>query len=190
MKISFVIIGKSILLFVAVCYLLNTSCSRKLYPGPAAYDIENHPEKRMLVNFMNGGFEKRLNPHNSNAEDILLTAREYLGVRHCMGGTTKECMDCSGLLVAVFARHGIDLPHSSEEQARYGTVMFGTDNLTKGDLVFFIKSYKTDRFITHSGIYMGNNKFIHTSSSRGVTITSLHDPWWRDKFIFATRVFE
>ncbi len=63
------------------------------------------------------------------------------------------------------------------------------DELIKGDLVFFIRTYKTNRLITHSGIYIGNNKFIHTSTSNGVTITSLNDPWWKEKFIFGTRVF-
>ncbi len=55
---------------------------------------------------------------------------------------------------------------------------------------FFIRSYKTHHFITHSGIYVGDNKFIHTSSKNGVTITSLDDPWWNEKFIFGTRIFE
>jgi cell wall-associated NlpC family hydrolase len=64
------------------------------------------------------------------------------------------------------------------------------DKLIKGDLVFFIRSYETHDFITHSGIYIGNNKFIHTSSKSGVTITSLNDPWWKGKFIFGTRVLE
>jgi len=99
-------------------------------------------------------------------------------------------MDCSGLLVTVFGKHGIRLPHNSEEQARYGKILPGTGNLKKGDLVFFIRSYRTSYFITHSGIYIGDNKFIHTSSSNGVTITSMDDPWWNEKFIFATRVFE
>ncbi|TFG73904.1 MAG: NlpC/P60 family protein, partial [Thermodesulfobacteriales bacterium] len=96
--------------------------------------------------------------------------------------------DCSGLLVTVFGTHGIVLPHNSEEQARYGKIINGKDGLKKGDLVFFIRSYKTDRFITHSGIYIGSNKFIHTSSTNGVTITSLSDPWWNEKFIFGTRI--
>jgi len=82
------------------------------------------------------------------------------------------------------------LPHNSEEQARYGKIITVKDELKKGDLVFFIRSYKTQRFITHSGIYLGNNEFIHTSSTNGVTITSLDDSWWKEKFIFGTRVFK
>jgi cell wall-associated NlpC family hydrolase len=64
------------------------------------------------------------------------------------------------------------------------------DKLKKGDLVFFIRSYETHHFITHSGIYLGDNKFIHTSSKKGVTITSLSDTWWKERYIFGTRVLE
>jgi cell wall-associated NlpC family hydrolase len=91
--------------------------------------------------------------------------------------------------VVVFARHGIHLPHNSEEQARFGKIITGIDELKEGDLVFFIRSYNTHYFITHSGIFIGSNNFIHTSSINGVTITSLSDPWWNEKFIFGTRIF-
>jgi len=107
-----------------------------------------------------------------------------------MGGTTMKCMDCSGLLLTVFARLGINLPHNSEEQARYGKIISRMDELKKGDLVFFIRTYETHPFITHSGIYAGNNKFIHASARNGVIITSINDPWWNQKFIFGTRVLK
>lgn len=170
--------------------LLDTSCLRKHYPVSSFPNIETREDNEKLEYFIENGIEKRINSHNSSAEDILTTARTYLGVLHCMGGRTRKCMDCSGLLVTVFAEHGIYLPHNSEEQARYGKIMTGKNDLIEGDLVFFVKSYKTRRLITHSGIYAGNGNFIHTSSSKGVTITSLNDPWWRDKFIFGTRIFE
>jgi len=139
---------------------------------------------------MDAGIEKELNTSNASPDEIIKTARQYLGVPHCMGGTTMKCMDCSGLLVAIFDKYGIRLPHNSQEQARYGKMIAGTDKLKKGDLVFFIRSYKTSNFITHSGIYLGDNKFIHTSTSSGVTITPLNDPWWSGKFIFGTRIFD
>jgi cell wall-associated NlpC family hydrolase len=107
-----------------------------------------------------------------------------------MGGTTMKCMDCSGLVYTVFAKHGIILPHNSEDQARYGKIISGIDKLRRGDLVFFVRSYKTRNLITHTGIFLGNNQFIHTSSKNGVTVTSINDPWWKEKFIFGTRVLE
>ena len=190
MKVFFETKGKFIVLLVVVYLLLNISCSKQFYPEPAFQNIESHAEKKKLKDFMDAGSEKGINTHNTSADEIIKTAQKYIGVPHCMGGTTMKCMDCSGLLVTVFARHGINLPHNSEEQARYGKIITGMDKLIKGDLVFFIRSYKTHDFITHSGIYVGNNKFIHTSSKNGVTITSLNDPWWKKKFIFGTRVLK
>ncbi len=190
MKIFFKIKGKFIVLFVVVCQLLITYCSKQLSPGQSFQNIESQAEKNKLRDFMNKGTGKVLNTRNTSPDEIIKTARQYLGVPHCMGGTTMKCIDCSGLLVAVFANHGIQLPHNSEEQARYGNIITKMDDLKKGDLVFFVRSYKTHYFITHSGICTGNNEFIHTSSKVGVTITSLNDPWWSEKFLFGTRVFE
>lgn len=190
MKVIFETTGKIIVLLVAVCQLLFTFCSNQLYSEPSVQNIESHADKKKLNDFMVAGTEKVINTYNTSADEIIETAQKYIGVPHCMGGTTMKCMDCSGLLVAVFAKHGILLPHNSEEQARYGKIICGIDELKKGDLVFFIRSYKTHLLITHSGIYVGNNKFIHTSSKNGVTITSLDDRYWKEKFIFGTRIFE
>ena len=151
---------------------------------------ESFSEKNKLKDFIESGTSKVIDTKNTSPDEIIETARKYLGVPHCMGGTTIKCMDCSGLLVTVFAGYGIRLPHNSEEQARYGKIITRKEDLVKGDLVFFSRSYKTNRFITHSGIYTGNNQFIHTSSIKGVTITSLADPWWEEKFVFGTRVLE
>jgi murein DD-endopeptidase / murein LD-carboxypeptidase len=135
--------------------------SKQLYPELSFQNIESQAEKKKLKDFMDAGTEKWINTHNTSANEIIETAQKYFGV-----------------------------PHNSEEQARYGKIIAGMDELLKGDLVFFIRTYKTHHFITHSGIYIGNNKFIHTSSKNGVTITSLNDPWWNEKFIFGTRVFD
>lgn len=179
-----------LILLLTVCQLLNSSCTKQIYPDPSFKNIESPAEKKRMEDFMNVGTEKVIDIHNATPDEIINTARQYLGVPHCMGGTTMKCIDCSGLLVAVFAGHGIQLPHNSEEQARYGRIIPGMEDLKKGDLVFFIRSYRTSHFITHSGIFLGDNKFIHTSSSNGVTITSLDDPWWKERYLFGTRVFD
>jgi murein DD-endopeptidase / murein LD-carboxypeptidase len=190
MKVFIKNIENFFIMLIAVCQLLITSCSKQFYPESSYKNIENHTNREKLNDFMATGTEKGINTHNISPDEIIETARKYLGVPHCIGGTTMKCMDCSGLLVMVFAERGITLPHNSEEQARYGKILARMDELKKGDLVFFIRSYKTSYFITHSGIYIGDNKFIHASSKNGVTITSLNDPWWKERFIFGTRVFE
>jgi cell wall-associated NlpC family hydrolase len=131
MKIFFETRGKSIVLLIAVCQLLITYCSTQLYPEPSFQNIESQAEKKKLKDFMDAGTEKVINTHNTSADEIIKTARQYLGVPHCMGGTTMKCIDCSGLLSAVFAKHGIHLPHNSEEQARYGKIITGMNDLKK-----------------------------------------------------------
>ncbi len=182
--------GRFIVLLVVVCQLVIASCYRQLYPEQSFQNIESKADRNKLNDFLSTGIEKGMNTKTASADEIIETAEKYLGVPHCMGGTTMKCMDCSGLLVTVFARLGIDLPHNSEEQARYGKIINRTDELRKGDLVFFIRTYETRHFITHSGIYAGNNKFIHVSSKNGVIFTSINEPWWNQKFIFGTRILK
>ncbi len=182
--------GKFLILLVAVSQLLITYCSKQAFPDSSFPGMEGKAEKKDLKEFLDGGIEKTINVRNASPDEIISTARLYLGVPHCMGGTTMKCLDCSGLLVVVFGKYGIKLPHNSEEQSRYGKIIKDMNDLKKGDLVFFIRSYKTDNFITHSGICIGDKKFIHTSSTVGVTITSLSDPYWNEKYIFGTRVFD
>jgi cell wall-associated NlpC family hydrolase len=147
-------------------------------------------EEKRLEKFMEAGIQQPVAAGTVTASAIIETARGYLGVPHCMGGTTARCMDCSGLIFRVFITHGITLPHNSEEQARYGRIITEREMLMPGDLVFFIRTYSTSRLITHSGIFIGEGRFIHTSSSRGVITTSLNDPYWSDKYLFATRILE
>ena len=189
-RISSITKRKLLILLIVVCQPLITGCAKKVYPETSFNNISTPAEKQKMDDFVSAGIEKVIDTHDVTPDEIVNTARQYLGVPHCMGGTTMKCMDCSGLLVAVFAGHGIQLPHSSEEQARYGKIITEIADLRKGDMVFFIRSYKTSRFITHSGIFLGDNRFIHTSSSEGVTITSLDDPWWNERYLFGTRVFK
>jgi cell wall-associated NlpC family hydrolase len=146
--------------------------------------------RRDLEHFLKAGVEKVIDPRETSAGEIITTAQKYLGVPYCMGGISIKCMDCSGLLVKVFALHDIRLPHNSQEQARYGKIITGKEDLVKGDLVFFTSTYKTNNLITHSGIYTGDTKFIHTSTGKGVIITSLNDLYWKEKFLFGTRVLK
>ena len=150
---------------------------------------EETPNNKELKTFIDSGTGKDLETAKTSPTDIIKTAKTYLGTPHCMGGHTKKCTDCSGFVMAVFAEHGISLPHNSQEQARFGKPIYDKSKLQTGDLVFFINTYKTNNYITHAGIYLGNNEFIHASSSNGVTITSLDNNWWQDKFVFGTRVF-
>ncbi len=171
------------LLLLAIV-LFSLACSRKTLPvsSPVVAD-------RQTMDFINSGTGRPLEVKRATADKVIGTAEKFLGTPHCMGGTTRRCMDCSGLTHASFAAHDIELPRRSQEQARYGRVITNLQALKRGDLVFFTRSYNSPDYITHVGIYLGNNRFIHASTSLGVTVTPFDNPWWSQRFVFGTRIF-
>lgn len=123
-------------------------------------------------------------------DEIIDAAMKYIGIPYCMGGLGKKCIDCSGFVLRVFEQFGVNLPHNAQAISQYGTVIKNRDELVRGDVVFFKGSYKTDKYITHAGIYDGNNMFVHASSVNGVTITSMDASWWKKRFVFGTRILQ
>ena len=74
--------------------------------------------------------------------------------------------------------------------ARYGEIIINSKDLKRGDLVFFFDTYEVDRIITTVGIYIGKGEFITSSSSKGVAINKIDDPYyWSQKFFYGTRIF-
>lgn len=149
--------------------------------------LEDDELREKLILFEMEGIE-HLPEGTVNLERAIQTAHSYLGTRHRMGGLSRQGIDCSGLVKVAFAEAGLFLPHSSNEQARFGRIIPQMEELKTGDMVFFCNSYATMNPITHSGIYVGNNNFIHTSFSAGVVITSLENPYWNERFLFGTRL--
>ena len=177
----------SIVIF-CILSLTIVSCSKKQMPVSSKKYNPKEFSGEMQV-FAKGGIEKDLITGRKKPKQIIRTAEKYMGTPHCMGGTTKKCLDCSGLTYVSFAKNNIEIPRNSQEQARYGHIVLDRNKLRKGDLVFFTKSYNSPDYITHVGIYLGNNRFIHASTSKGVMVTPLNNPWWSERFVFGTRVF-
>lgn len=107
-----------------------------------------------------------------------------IGTKYVSGGTTTNGFDCSGFTMYVFNKIGIDLPHQSGSQYHMGKAV-SRDNIRPGDLVFFNTSGKG---VSHVGIYVGDGKFAHASSSRGVTISSLSDSYYVNRYVGAKRI--
>ncbi|OOF68253.1 NlpC/P60 family protein [Rodentibacter caecimuris] len=107
--------------------------------------------------------------------------RKWSGTRYRMGGTTKRGIDCSAFMQAIFLEaYGINLPRSTSEQRFLGKKI-AKYTLQKGDLVFFRKNH-------HVGVYIGNNQFMHASSSQGVTISSLDEAYWLRTYTQSRRI--
>lgn len=118
---------------------------------------------------------------------ILREAFKYLGVRYLWGGNGQSGIDCSGLVKNCFARLGISLPRRASEQARVGVPVPFSDpaQLQPGDRLYFAVK---GRRIDHTGIYVGNGYFIHSSMSRGeVGVDHLSRPLYARSLVAARR---
>jgi cell wall-associated NlpC family hydrolase len=122
---------------------------------------------------------------SSKVDKIIATAKKYIGVPYVWGGETPNGFDCSGYVQYVFKVHGINLNRTTETQYKHGTYV-SKSNLKPGDLVFFQNTYRAG--ISHVGIYIGDGKFIHASSSKGVTISNLSSSYYTSHYYGARRV--
>jgi len=126
-----------------------------------------------------------------NAVDVVQTALESLGTPYVWGGTADNGFDCSGLVQYAYGQHGIRLPRMSRDQARAGAeVAPVVEALRPGDILLF--SAQPGSGVTHVGMYVGEWKFIH-SSTRGVKLSRLdvRDPegaYWLDRWVGARRI--
>lgn len=117
---------------------------------------------------------------------LLREVSTWIGTPHRMGGTTRQGADCSGFVGEVFrAVYGIQLPRTSTAMALFSREI-PKNQLRDGDLVFFITRKGTK--INHVGIYLSNGRFIHVSSTRGVMVSQLSEPFFVRSFYKAGRV--
>ena len=114
----------------------------------------------------------------------------WLGVRHKLGGSTKRGVDCSGFVSIVYREvYGKQLARSSADMLKYNCKKVGRGKLREGDLVFFKTGRGGKRGVpNHVGIYLKNGRFIHTSTSSGVMVSSLSEPYYTRTWLTGGRV--
>lgn len=134
--------------------------------------------------------------------------KSYLGTRYRLGGTDRRGIDCSGLTRRVYEAVDVKLPRTAAQQFDEGRNA-SASSLQYGDLVFFnTKEHDLPRLtcllgtlcptadvpvvygLTHTGMYVGEGRFVHAAASRGVSYAELGDAYWADRYIGARRFLE
>lgn len=114
-----------------------------------------------------------------NTMNLIADASNYLGVPYLWGGTTASGFDCSGFIQHVFRNNGVNLPRTVAQQ---WNATKAVSSPKVGDIVYF-ETYTSGP--SHNGIYIGNNQFIHSGSSTGVTVTSMSNSYWQQRYLGA-----
>jgi cell wall-associated NlpC family hydrolase len=121
---------------------------------------------------------------NDVTDVVLQTADKLRGSPYCANGQTPDCFDCSGFVFYCFAAARITVPRTSSELFTSGRAV-QKSALAPGDLVFFNTSGSG---VSHVGIFIGDNAFIHSSTTSGVIITQMSDRYWSSRYIGARRL--
>lgn len=117
------------------------------------------------------------------AKNLTSSALRFLGTPYVFGGTSPSGFDCSGYVQHVFAMLGVSIPRTADAQYYAARKAIGGPKV--GDLVFF-QTYEPGP--SHVGIYLGNGRFAHASSSHGVMVSNLSDSYWSARYIGIKRV--
>jgi len=157
---------KLILLFLLSSVI--TACS-------STYQRHNNPVKT-----------KHYTTTHYTPKSVIKNAKAMIGVNYHYGGISpKTGFDCSGLVYYAHKKQGIKLPRTTKGQLRSVKRIYKS-SLRPGDLVFFAINHVN---VSHVGIYLGNNKFIHSpSTGKKVNITSMDSDYWRSRFVTGGRI--
>ena len=119
-------------------------------------------------------------------DQIVATAKKYIGVRYLWGGTSPYGFDCSGYTQYVYKKVGISINRVVQAQLQNGIIVAKKD-LQAGDLIIFSNTGSYG-YASHIGIYLGNDKLIHASETKGITIVSLSNTYFASHYQCGIRV--
>lgn len=120
-----------------------------------------------------------------SANKLIAEAHKVIGTPYRAGGTTPKGFDCSGFVGYTYKKVGVSLPRSSGAMYKKGKPV-SLKQLAPGDLLFFKTS--KHKGISHVAIYIGNGRMIHVTSSKGVKVDSIHQSYWKQRFVGAKRL--
>lgn len=175
-RADFILISLRVLLLIPCLFACGSKPQRVALPA----DFKGPKELSRL-------FGVRLTPD----DNIFLynEGARWLGVPHRLGGLTKKGVDCSGFVTAVFREvYGKQLARSSAEMLKHNCKKVKRSDLREGDLLFFRTGKGKKHVPNHVGIYLKNGRFIHASTSKGVIVSSLSEPYYVRTWIIGGRV--
>lgn len=162
---------------------LATGCHSRKH---AAKHAAEPPRNYIEVKFPSAEIVLEEEAVKASARDIVDESRRWLGTPYRYGGQSRKGTDCSGMVMKVFEAKGIKLPRDSRSQQTWCQPIAKT-SLRPADLVFFASNAGGSR-VSHVGIFIGKGQFIHSSTSKGVIVSSLDEDYYIRHFHSAGRV--
>jgi len=162
---------KPLMYVILLIFLAGCSASRTLpkYSGTA---ISSKNAKQIQHDFAQ---QLDVRPEEITRIDLYNYINDWLGVKYRFGGNSKSGIDCSAFTGNLYREiYKINLPRTSADMAKE-IKSTKKHKLQEGDLVFF--SFGKKR-VDHVGVYLKNDRFVHVSTSKGVVISKLSDPWY------------
>jgi lipoprotein Spr len=185
--------------FLLIAALSTVSCSickppAKTKPTVRSFrsDGSEQAQRQPYSNQTIAKRSKQFGVRLTQADNITLynTCGDWIGVKYRHEGNTKNGVDCSGFVSAIYKQvYDISLERNSANILQKNCTAIPKSNLREGDLVFFKTAGSGKRNIpTHIGIYLKNGRFVHAASSRGVVVNSLSEAYYVRTWITGGRV--
>ena len=197
--------NRSYCYFIAIIFLCASVCGCGIFKKSAADDkykvkVIAYPKKDSATELVTAKkyhplkleFGKKLSVAPDSIFNLRLYTfiKQWLGTPYEWGGNDKYGIDCSAFVQLLYQDvYDVKMPRTSIEQfyANWVDLYSNTKYLKEGDLVFF-KTLQNYNAVTHVGFYLHNGYFVNASSSRGVSIASLYDDYWSDRYIASGRL--
>lgn len=185
-------VGRRVAL-AAMPFALGACTLAGVQPAPAPVGVPERAPLALPAHATTAASARAPAPSASSAAELIAAgvvdlALESIGTPYEWGGTDANGFDCSGLIQFAYGKYGIRLPRTSAAQMRAGQRVEPVPGLLRpGDVLGFSdgRSGKT----SHVGLYVGGDEFIHSSSS-GVRVSNLRNPYWRQTLVAARRILE